>query len=129
MNTNKKENIAIATSALFTAVAVMHVVRYLFNVDLVIGQASLAMWPSLLAFIAIGYLAILNFKTLERKGAIVWKKFIMALFIIDAIIVFYSWVSNLNYWGFSHKEFGYFLIVEIVIIIILYFKIKKSSGN
>ena len=87
------------------------------------------MWKILLAFIAIGYLAILNFKTLERKGAIVWKKFIMALFIIDAIIVFYSWVSNLNYWGFSHKEFGYFLIVEIVIIIILYSKIKKSSAN
>ena len=126
MSTNKKENITIATSALFTAVAVMHLLRYILGIDLSIGKENIAMWPSLLAFISIGYLAILNFKTLDRKGGIVWKKFIMALFAIDAMVVFYSWIMRLSYWGFSHREFGYLLIFDIAIIIVLYFKIKKS---
>lgn len=127
MNTNKKENITIATSALLFAVAFMHLLRLGFNIDLYIGGESLAMWPSYLAMIALGYLAILNFKSLEQKNRVVWSKFVMALFIIDAVVVFYSFLSNISYWGISQKGFGYILIFDIIMIILFYFRAKKAS--
>ncbi|MCR4334171.1 MAG: hypothetical protein NUV47_00330 [Patescibacteria group bacterium] len=125
MSTNKQENTIIATSALLTSVAIMHFLRVVFDLDLIINGVNIAMWVSYLAVIGTGFLAILDFETL-RKSRIVWTKFIMSLFVIDAVIVFYSWISNLNYWGISHDGFGLILIFDIIVVILLLSRIKKN---
>ncbi|MDP2656410.1 MAG: hypothetical protein Q8P11_02495 [bacterium] len=128
MHTQYKENIAIVTAGLFTSVALMHLIRVLFNVDLSAGGVILAPWLSGLAFIVIGALAILNLKIIENRSKATWLKFVMILFLCDALVAFYSWFANLNYWGLSHSFFGWGVLFDLVVIfILLYFLPKKSK--
>ncbi|PIR89390.1 MAG: hypothetical protein COU07_00625 [Candidatus Harrisonbacteria bacterium CG10_big_fil_rev_8_21_14_0_10_40_38] len=123
----KKETVVVTTSALLTVVAAMHLLRIIFNVDIKINGTSLMIWPSYVAVLALGFLAVLNLESIERRNKTTWIKFIMWLFVLDAIGVFYSWMSNLSYWGISRNGFGVITLFDVLIVIILATSIRKAN--
>lgn len=127
MNMNKKENIAVVTSALLFSVAFMHLLRAVLGVEMTVAGVSIGLWLSWVLGLGIGILAILNFKTIRDRDKVVWLKLLQWFFVIDALGAFYSWVSDLSYWGFTRVLFGWGVIFDLVVIAFLAWKIKKMQ--
>jgi len=124
---NKNDKVILASSAIFTAVALMHLVRLITGASLAIGGEEVAMWMSVFSLILGAALAILNCRMIDKLTGAHWAKFFMFLFLIDAVGVFYSWIAGLSYWGFSNSMFGWFTIFDIIVVIILSYYSKKLS--
>jgi len=127
MTQKGKENIAIASAGIFAYVGALHLLRIILKIDLVIGSVSMATWMSVLPVIGAFFLVYYNIKSIDGRNKVVWLKFIFTLVILDAMIVFYSWFENLNYWGLSKKGFGILLVIELIAIVALAMHIKKKS--
>jgi uncharacterized membrane protein len=57
----KRKTVLLANAVVFTCVAVAHLLRVLFNIEIAIGDRVLSMWISLGAAVLIAYLAWNNY--------------------------------------------------------------------
>ena len=126
---SKKDNVILVTSALLTAVSIIHLLRAVTGVSLVVAGVEISIWANVAAFLITGILAILNCKMLGHLTKAHWLKWFMWLVVADALVCFYSWVAGLSYWGFSNTAFGWIVVFDIVVIIILGSAAKKSSSQ
>jgi len=126
---SKNENVAIISSALFTAVAFGHFLRIVTGASLTIGGVEISVWASVIVVIVTATLAVLNCRTLGRPTKVHWLKWFEWLFVFDALVCFYSWVTGLSYWGFSTTAFGWIVLFDVVVIIILNYYAKKASSQ
>jgi len=126
MTQQGKENIAIVSAGIFAYVGALHLLRVIFNLDLVIGSVNIATWVSILPVIGTIFLVYYNIKSIDVRSKIVWLKFIFTLVILDAMIVFYSWFASFSYWGISKTGFSILFVIELIVIIALAIYIKKK---
>jgi hypothetical protein len=57
----KRKTVLLTNAVVFTGVAVAHVLRVLFNIEISVGDRVLGMWLSLFAAVLIAYLAWNNY--------------------------------------------------------------------
>jgi len=129
MTQQGKEHIAIVNAAIFVYVGVLHVLRAVFNLDLTIGSVTIAAWVSVLPALGAFVLVYFNMKSIHVWSKATWLKFIVALLVLDAAVVLYSWLANLSYWGISNMGFGVIFVVEFLVIIALAMYIRKRNAS
>lgn len=122
---NKNEKIIVITSAVFCAVAFMHLLRVIINLDLIIGEISVSMWASVAAIVLIGLLAFANIKMIPVWTRAHWIFFIAILLFIDAGVTGYSYFAGLSYWYIPNIWFGFIALFEIIAASILLKELKK----
>jgi hypothetical protein len=127
MTQKGKENIAIISAGIFAFVGVMHLLRVIFNVDLIIGTTNIALWISVLPVFGTAFLVHYNLLSVENRSKAFWLKLILTFFILDALVVFYSWLAGLSYWGLSKTGFGFALVFDIIVILALWYYIRKLN--
>ncbi|PIQ77863.1 hypothetical protein COV81_05870 [Candidatus Peregrinibacteria bacterium CG11_big_fil_rev_8_21_14_0_20_41_10] len=111
-----KDNFLVANTAIFASVAVMHLMRIVFDTTVSVGGFDLEMWLSGVAIVVMGGLAWANWTVLKESTKQPLAKLLLGLFCLDAFAVFYSWVGRLEYWGFTNDQFGMFLILDLVVV-------------
>lgn len=126
-NMRNRENIALISATVFTVAAFVHLLRIVFKFDFSIGGESISLWVSVLGMLLAGYLAIVNFRLVERITRVTWLKFAALILIVDAFVTFYSYIEGLSYWGLSRTAFGWITIVDIILVGLISYYIKKSS--
>jgi hypothetical protein len=125
----KKENVVIISAAIFTVVAFAHLLRIILRFDLSVGEESISLWVNAFGALVAGYLAVANFRLVERASKIIWLKFVASLAVADGLITLYSWLAGLSYWGISRAAFGWITIFDIAVVLVILYFIKKSSAQ
>jgi hypothetical protein len=120
-------NLLIVNTAVFVTIAVFHVLRIIYQAPAIIGPVNVPMWLSALAVVGSVALAALNWNQIESRDRVQWFKLLLALLIIDATMLLYSWATKLSYWGISGDTFLWFVIIDLVLIGILLLHIPKHS--
>jgi hypothetical protein len=124
MNT-KKQNVIIASAAVFTLVSLTHLMRVIGDVKLLVNGHSISLWMSVLAIILAGVLALLNLSLIKDKGKVFWLKYVLGLIVFDALFALYFWLNNLSYLGISASSFLFFFVLDVVLLIILAYYINR----
>ena len=124
MNT-KKQNVIIASAAVFTLVSLTHLMRVIGDVKLLVNGHSISLWMSVLAIILAGVLALLNLSLIKDKGKVFWLKYVLGLIVFDALFTLYFWLNNLSYLGISASSFLFFFVLDVVLLIILAYYINR----
>jgi hypothetical protein len=124
MNT-KKQNVIIASAAVFTLVSLTHLMRVISDVKLLVNGHSISLWMSVLAIILAGVLALLNLSLIKDKGKVFWLKYVLGLIVFDALFTLYFWLNNLSYLGISASSFLFFFVLDVVLLIILAYYINR----
>ncbi|MCF7795082.1 hypothetical protein K9M50_01875 [Patescibacteria group bacterium] len=122
-----KENTIVVTSAVFTIVAILHLMRLITGSELLIGGYSTSLWLSVGAFILTVLLAMLNLNLIQNKTQIFWLKYILTLIIFDALFALYFWINNLSCLGISSISFSFIFIFDVVLILVLFYYIIKMK--
>ncbi|MBI5370141.1 hypothetical protein HZA85_03065 [Candidatus Uhrbacteria bacterium] len=119
-------NLRIANTAIFLSVAVLHAMRIAYKLPVFVGSIELSLWLSVVAVIGAGVLSWMNWRTIHAPGKTEWLKLLLALFVVDAAIVFYSWVSGLSFWGIANTQFAWILLFDLVVIVLLSWTARKK---
>lgn len=119
-------NLHIANTAVFLAVAGLHVIRLAYGAPVTIGSVEIALWLSILAIIVALVLSALNWRAIQSPGKAEWLKLILGLFIIDSLVDFYAWSTGLSFWGIKTGQFVWIILFDLVVIAVLYRFIKKK---
>lgn len=119
----------IVNTAVFTSVAALHVLRLVFNAPAFVGDFEIQMWLSAVAVVGIAILAWLNWRQVKQHSQDDWLTLLIALILVDAFIVFYSWVAQITAWGISGDTWLWFVLMDLVLVGIVHGAVKKGSGK
>jgi hypothetical protein len=128
MKKSNKENIIVITSAVFTVVAVLHLMRLITGSELFVGEYSISLWLSVGALTLSAVLAVLNLNLISEKSKVFWLKYVLTLVILDALFALYFWLNNLSCLGISSASFSYIFIFDIVLTLVLVYYVNKMKN-
>lgn len=120
-------NLHIANTAVFLAVAGLHALRLVYGSPVTVGSVEIALWVSIAAVIGALALAAFNWRAIHAPGKAEWLKLLLGLFVVDAAVVFYSWTSGLSYWGVEAGQFSWVLLFDLIVIVFLYWSVKRAK--
>ncbi|HKK53934.1 MAG TPA: hypothetical protein VJ926_00200 [Patescibacteria group bacterium] len=128
MNKIKKENVIVLSGAMFTMVALLHLLRLITGSELLVAGFNISIWLSLEAVILTGLLAFFNLNLIEKKTKVFWLKYVLALVIFDALIALFFLINNLTFLGISPNSFSFIFIFDAVLILVLFYYINKIKS-
>lgn len=128
MNKIKKENIVALSGAIFTIIALLHLLRLITGSELLVSGFNISIWVSLEVLVLTGLLAFFNLNLIEKKTKVFWLKYVLTLVIFDALFALYFLINNLSCLGISPTSFSFIFIFDAVLILVLFYYINKMKG-
>ncbi len=120
------KNLPLVNAAIFFAIAALHADRLFHKTPVSFGSVEIPIWLSALAIVGAALLAWLNWQAIQQPKKAKWLKFLLALFVIDALIVFFSWQLGASYWGISGSQFAWILLFDLLVIGFIHWALKKK---
>ncbi len=119
-------NLHIANAAIFFAIAVMHVCRLSSQVPVSIGSYDIPLWLSAVAIVGALVLAWFNWRAIHKPGKAEGLKFLLALFVIDAVVSFFFWQLDVTYWGVSGNQFAWVILFDLVVAGLIHWSLNRK---
>lgn len=121
----KLENLLVLNIVIFAIVGIMHFLRFVLGTSVYIGNFELPVWLSGVAVLVLIFLIWQNWIKTE-KTKITCAKILMGLLAVDLIGVLGFWYYDIVWFGFSGITYLYLAIVDVLIIVGLFWYIKKK---
>lgn len=119
-----KDDVLAINVAVFSIVAIVHLVRYVLNTPVEIAGFSLPLWFSLAAVVFALFLVWQNW-SLTDKSKKTCAKIVTLIIAIDFIGVIVFWYNNLYILGLTSKHYMAIAGIEVIIISYLVWYIRK----
>lgn len=124
MDPDKNDVLAI-NIAIFSFIAIFHLVRYILHVPIEISGYNLPTWFSGIFFlVAIGMVAV-NW-SISDKSKITFAKVIAILISIDLIGVLAFWYYRIDFLGITPDQYYIIALIDIAIIGYLIWYIRRN---
>jgi|GEM_PF-5916118 hypothetical protein len=123
-----KENTIVVSSAIFTVVAFLHLLRLVTGSELFVEGYIIPSWVSALAMVLSAGLAILNLSILKEKTKVFWLKYVLVLVVFDALFALIFWINNLFFFGISPTSFLFIFIFDVLLTLFLFYYINKMKS-
>ncbi len=119
-------NLHIANAAIFFAIAVAHVCRLSSQAPVSVSSHDIPLWLSAIAIVGALVLAWLNWRAIHQPKKAEWMKFLLALFVIDAVVVFFFWQLGVTYWGLSGNQFAWVILFDLIVIGLIHWSLERK---
>ena len=121
------KNLYIVNTAVFTSVAALHALRLAYQAPANVANFEIDLWLSAVALVGAGALAWLNWRQVAKHSRNDWLMLLLALIVVDAFIVFYSWVAEIAAWGISGDTWLWFVLIDLVLVAIVHGMVRRPK--
>ncbi len=120
-----RETLHVLNIVVFVAVFVVHAARLLMGLDVYVAGYEIPLWLNGGALIIAGLLIWQNWiKTSKNRYTVL--KIAIGLLVADILGIIYFWYRGIEFLGISGNRYGVLLIIDLAIIAILGYFLKKK---